>query len=75
MHSQVTAHNVLEHRTLSARLAADDDNLGKIDRVVNVDGHEDVLEPVHKPGEVTVSWAQDTAKGQSVKMGRAGRTG
>ncbi len=40
---QVSAHDVLQNRTLAARLAANDDYLWEIDRVVDVDRDEDIL--------------------------------
>ena len=48
-HSQVSADNVLEDGTLAAGLTADDGDLGKVDRVVDTDGREHILQLVDKP--------------------------
>lgn len=49
VHLQVSPHNVLEHRRLSAGLTTDDGDLRKIDGVVDADGREDILKLVHQP--------------------------
>lgn len=46
---QVSTHNILKDRTLSTRLTANNDDLGKVDRVVHADGCENILELVHEP--------------------------
>lgn len=45
---QVSAHDILQHGTLSARLTADDDYLRKVDWVIDADGCEDILELVYE---------------------------
>lgn len=46
---QVSSHNVLQDGTLTARLATNDCDLGKIDWVVDTDRGEHILKLVHKP--------------------------
>ncbi len=46
---QVSANYILQHRTLSTRLTANNNYLRKIDRVLYSNSREDILELVHEP--------------------------
>lgn len=55
---QVATNDVFQHGTLTARLAAYDGDLGKVDGVVDADGGEDILELVDEPRDVRLATAQ-----------------
>lgn len=48
LNSQVSAHDVFQHGTLTAGLTANDDYLGEVDGIVDTHGCEDILELVDK---------------------------
>lgn len=71
-YAQVSTDDILEHGTLSARLATDDDYLGEIDRVVDADCREDILEFVDEPRKAqrSVPNIQSVAGSLSLSLGR-----
>ena len=55
---QVSSHYVFQHGTLSTRLTPDHHYLGKIDRILNTDGRENILKLVDQPTESVSMAAQ-----------------
>jgi len=72
--SQVSSDNVLQDRTLSARLATDDCYLREIDRVVDADRGENILKFVHEPRcQSSVLVFRESCDPCQVERGREGQ--